>query len=253
MKTILSCFAAATLFAQPPSAPAGPSAGRIEFEVASIKPANPALSQGGVAHAARQLPGGFEARNLYLKNLIMSAYRLNEDQLIGGPGWMNSAGWDIDAKFPVGAGRAQIPEMMQALLAERFHLVCHRETRILPVYNLVVARGGSKLKESAEPYGSMSAGPRMIKYTAGTMDDLVRQLSSYMERQVLDHTGLQGRYDIQLSFAPVDPEPSVDAAAQETGASIFTAIQEQLGLRLEEAKGPVEVLVIDSVEKPSEN
>jgi uncharacterized protein (TIGR03435 family) len=107
----------------------------IGFEVASVKPADLSLSGNGGSHSSRTTPGRIEARNLYLRNLVTWAFRLNSNQVVGGPAWMGTAGWDIDAKLPAGATMSQVPEMMQGLLAERFHLVYHRdhrETRTLP-------------------------------------------------------------------------------------------------------------------------
>jgi uncharacterized protein (TIGR03435 family) len=221
-----------------------------EFEVVSVKPANPELSQGGVAHLVRPGNGQWEWRNIYLSDLIRSAYHINENQLAGGPNWLGTAGWDIDAKIPASAPPAQVPSMLQAMLADRFHLKVHWESRTMPVYMLTVAKSGPKLKESSNPAGGFSAGPRMIKYSAGSMQDLAGQLTSYLGKQVLDRTELTGRYTIDLQFAPVDPG-SQDAA--ETRPSIFQALQEQLGLRLDSGRGPVQVLVIDKAEKPSEN
>ena len=223
---------------------------QAEYEVVSVKPANPELSQGGISHSARSTKGQWEARNLYLKDFIRSAYRINDNQIAGGPNWLGTAGWDVDAKYPAGATPAQYPQMMQAMLADRFHLKVHWETRTLPVYLLVIAKNGLKLKESSDPQ-SMSAGMRMIKYSAASMQELADQLAGYLGKQVLDRTELKGRYSIDLQFAQVDPG-SPDAST-ETRPSIFQALQEQAGLRLDSGRGPVQVLVIDSAEKPSEN
>ncbi len=239
--------AAALIFLCSSAAPQQVS--KVEFEVVSVKPASPAA----VGRTARNSKSRWEGRNLRLKELVMSAYRLSWNRIEGGPGWIESAGWDIDAKIPEVAGPAQFPQMMQAMLAERFQLAVHRETRTLPVYFLQVARSGPKLKESTSDVASMSAGPRMIKYSKGSMGDLADQLTSYLQKQVSDRTGLTGRYEINLAFAPVDLDPSLEAAANETLPSIFRALEEQLGLKLESGKGPVEVLVIDRAEKPSEN
>ena len=184
--------------------------------------------------------------------LIMSAWHLNRDQLIGGPGWLETAGWDIDARFPAGTSPAQAPQMIQAMLADRFRLVTHRETRTLPVYALTVAKGGVKLHQG-DGRGGMSAGPRLIRYGAGTMAELASQLSSYLGRHVIDRTEMTGQYAISLSFAPVDLGAPVDDAALDSGPSIFQALQEQAGLKLESIKGQVEVLVIDHAEKPTPN
>jgi uncharacterized protein (TIGR03435 family) len=223
----------------------------IEFEVASVKPADPKLFGGGASRSVGGTKGRLEARNLSLKDLVMSAYHLNSNQVIGGPDWLDSAGWDISAKLPADTNQADVPQMIASLLESRFHLAIHRETRTLPAYLLVVAKSGSKLRESTATDGGMSAGPRMIRYSAVSMGTFAAQLSSLMQRQVIDQTGLKGKYEISLVFTPVQPNTGDDAV--ETGTSIFTAVQEQLGLRLQSDKRPVEVVVIDKVEKPSEN
>jgi uncharacterized protein (TIGR03435 family) len=197
---------------------------------------------------AQQTQGGIRDRNLRLFELIMNAWGLNREQIVGGPNWLETAGWDIDARFPAGARPAQAPQMMQAMLADRFRLVTHPETRTLPIYELTVARGGPKLHES-DGSGGMSAGARLIRYKSGTMSELASQLSSYVGRQVIDRTGLTGKYAIDLSFAPVDP----GAPADDAGPSLFQALQDQAGLKLESTRGPVEVLVIDHAEKPAPN
>lgn len=220
------------------------AADKVEFDVVSIKPADPTSP----AHMTQQTPGGFRGRNLRLFELIMTAWHLNRDQLIGGPNWLETAGWDIDARFPAGSTPAQTSQMMQAMLASRFQFASHRETRALPIYALIVAKGGTKLQEADEPTGGMSAGARLIRYRSGTMAELASQLSGYVGRYVADRTGLTGKYAINLSFAPLDPGSSTDDAP-----SIFQALQEQAGLKLELTKGPVEVLVIDHAEKPAPN
>jgi uncharacterized protein (TIGR03435 family) len=143
---------------------------------------------------------------------------------------------------------AQAPQMMQSMLADRFGLVVHRETRTVPVYDLTVARSGIKLPVGDGRVG-MSAGPRLIRYGSGTMAELASQLSSYLGRHVVDRTGLTGQYAISLSFAPVDPS-AAGGDAQDSAPSIFAALQEQAGLKLESARGPVEILVIDHAERP---
>jgi uncharacterized protein (TIGR03435 family) len=237
-KTLVAAIAISTALAaeKPP--------GSVEFEVVSIKPADPAAP----AHMGQQTPAGFRGRNLRLFELIMSAWHLTRDQIIGGPNWLETAGWDIDARFPVGTDPAQAPQMMQSMLSDRFHLVTHRETRILPIYALTVAKGGPKLQQG-DGRGGMSAGPRLIRYSSGSMGELAGQLSSYIGRYVTDRTGMTGKYAISLSFAPVDPGASTDDAAP----SIFQALQEQAGLKLQSTRGPVEVMVIDHAERPEPN
>ena len=117
---------------------------KVEFEVVSIKPGDPAAP----GRTTQQTQGGIRCRNLRLFELVMSAWHLNRDQIAGGPNWLETAGWDIDARFPAGASPAQAPLMMQAMLADRFHLVTHRETRMLPVYTLTVAKAESNCKKA---------------------------------------------------------------------------------------------------------
>jgi uncharacterized protein (TIGR03435 family) len=216
----------------------------IAFEAVSVKPADPA----DPAHMTQTSQGGFRGRNLRLFELVMSAWRLNRNQIVGGPNWLETTGWDIDARFPQGATRAQLPQMMQAMLADRFGLVTHLETRALPAYALVVAKGGPKLSPGDTARG-MSAGPRMIRYGSATMSDLASQLSGYLGRNVTDRTDLTGQYSIDLSFAPTDPGASSDDPAP----SLFQALQDQAGLKLESVKAPVEVLVIDHAATPAAN
>jgi uncharacterized protein (TIGR03435 family) len=220
---------------------------KIEFEVVSVKPADPSAP----GHMSQVTPGGFRGQNLRLFELIMTGWRVNRDQIVGGPNWMDTAGWDIDARFPAGASHSQFPQMIQAMLADRFGLVHHRETRVLPVYELTVAKSGVKL-HAGGGQGGMSAGPRLIRYDSGTMGQLASQLSSYLGHEVIDRTGLTGQYAINLSFAPVDPGGAADGAS-DPAPSIFQALQDQAGLKLESTKGPVEVLVIDRAEKPTSN
>lgn len=144
------------------------------------------------------------------------------------------------------ASEDQLKLMLQTLLADRFRLVLHRETKQLPVYELIVAKGGPKLKESAEDASTfLHTDAKSITAAKVAMPMFVKLLSQQMGRSVLDKTGLSENYDFKLEWTPDE--------ANGDGPSIFTAIQEQLGLKLEPSKGPVEVLVIDHAEKPSEN
>jgi uncharacterized protein (TIGR03435 family) len=149
--------------------------------------------------------------------------------------------------------------MMQSLLAERFKLAIHRESKELPVFALVAAKGGSKLKPAGDPKaddGDFTWGRGRIRGMAVTLPEIAEMLSGDLKRTVLDRTGIAGRYDFTLEYAPEIIEPAVnpnEKTADPNGPSIFTALQEQLGLRLEASKGPVQILVIDHVEKPTEN
>ena len=190
-----------------------------------------------------------------LLDLITSAYGVRYEQVSGGPGWVNTAHYDIAAKAEGEAPltKEQSRQMMQALLGERFQLKIHRETREVPVYALVVGRNGPKLKETSadEPGDNFVRGGRAgmhMEATRGTMEQLARQLSG-TAGPVMDRTGLAGYYAYQLDWTPAtrpsDPESDTP--------SLFTAVQEQLGLKLETAKGPMEMLIIDRAEKPTEN
>jgi uncharacterized protein (TIGR03435 family) len=252
------------------------------FDVVSVKPNK---SDSGMVRIMPK-PDGYSASNVSLKMLIQSAYGIREDLISGAPSWGDSARFDIDAKVAdsdVEALKKLSPEqrrpILQPLLADRFKLKVHIETKQLPVYELVIAKGGSKLKEATpgDTYangikgpdgvgrgGMMRFGPGQLTAQAVPMTNLANLLSQQLHRTVLDKTGLSGKYDLELSWTPdqgADPmfkgsegtPQRADAAPDSSGPSIFTALQEQLGLRLQSAKGPVETIVIDHVEMPSEN
>jgi bla regulator protein blaR1 len=265
--TVAVCAVAAAILAagtlvrgQPQSTP------RPAFEVASIKPGDPNSQMFRVGI----MPGGrFAANNASLKLLIQTAYDVRSHQISGGPNWLDSAKYDVEAKpdnaTPIPAGPAGGPQMrllLQSLLEERFKLRLHRESREEPVYELVVAGGGPRMKQAADSLKQPQRGLRMgrgqLTGTAAPISILINQISQQLGRSVIDKTGLTGQYDFELKWtpefnqsqaSPADPGPQPDLG----GPSIFTAIQEQLGLKLESTKGPVEVIVIDSAEKPSEN
>jgi bla regulator protein blaR1 len=236
------------------------------FEVASIKPGDPSARGTRVMVA----PGGrFTASNVNLKFLIQYAYGVRDFQIMGAPGWAGSDRYEISAKPEEereNTSQDQLKLMMQALLADRFKLTFHRETKELPVYGLVAGKNGPKLQQSAvENRPELRMGRGLISAKGVSMEMLANQLAQQLGRSVIDQTGLKGQYDIKLEWTPDTSErrgmgdgdvraPSDAAAAPDpAGPSIFTAVQEQLGLKLEGQKGPVDILVIDHVEKPSEN
>jgi uncharacterized protein (TIGR03435 family) len=252
------------------------------FDVVSVKPNK---SASGMIRVMGR-PDGYFANNVSLKMLIQGAYGIREDLISGAPSWADSARFDIDAKVAgsdVEALKKLTPEqrrlMLQPLLADRFKLKVHTETKELPVYELVLAKGGSKLKEATpgDTYangikgpdgvgrgGMMRVGRGQLTAQAVPISNLANMLSTQLHRSVLDKTGLTGKYDLELNWTP-DPgaEPmfkgpdlgqhSSDNAPDSSGPTIFTALQEQLGLKLQSARGPVETIVIDHVEMPSEN
>ena len=223
------------------------AAEKLEFEVVSIKPGDP----NDPSSSSRSNPASFEMRNTTLNTLVRGAFDLNEFQLLGGPKWAGSARFSMVAKIPPHSRREDIPLMMQSMLADRFKLVFHREMRTLREYALVVDKGGSKLTSASEEekaHGGSSQGPRRLTAQAATLADLARMLVSVVEAPVVDRTGISGQYSIALRFSPTLNGAPGDGDQPD----IFTEIK-KLGLRLEAFRGPVEVLVIDSAEMPSDN
>ena len=222
----------------------------MSFDVASIK-----LHKGIITFSSDPAIKGRTVRSTAstLCNFIEYAYGIRGDQLVGEPKWAADEHYDLDAKSEGEATltTAQTRAMMQSLLAERFQLKVHRETLEVPIYNLVVGKNGPKFQPSApDATGGFrvragATGDHM-EVKRGTMAQFARQLSFYAGRPVVDRTGLDGAYAFTLDWVPAPP-PDSDAP------DIFAALREQLGLLLESTKGPVEKLVIDHVEKPSEN
>ncbi len=314
MKAMVVVLLAVFCYAQQPES-------QLTFEVASIKPSAP--PEGGrMVMGARGGPGSadpirFTGSNMSLTMLITMAYDLKPYQL-SAPSWLSGERFDIAAKVPPGATREQFRIMLQNLLAERFKLEIHRETKELPVFELVVGKGGPKFKESADqsetvpgaappppppPGGPIMvgrdgvpqglAGRTMMMMSPGrarltaykeNMGWLAARLSSSAGRPVLDATGLTKKYDFTLDFAPEGggmgpgmvgmgpgggggggvfiaqgPGPGGGGPADrpadvESAPTLATALQEQLGLKLEAKKGPVSIVVVDKIEKvPTEN
>jgi bla regulator protein blaR1 len=230
-----------------------------KFEVASIKPSDPSVNGFRIQSA----PGGrFIASGVTVKFLIQQAYGVRDFQISGGPSWIDTLKFDLNAKADdeTANQRDVMSLRMQALLEERFQLKLTHETRELPIYELVVAKGGPRLKESTvgDEGRNMRLGRgRMVVQGAGP-PMLATQLSQTLGRTVVNKTGLTGSYDFTLEWTP-DGQPlgpkdgDAPSSVESSGPTIFTALQEQLGLKLESTKGPVEVLVIGRVEKPTEN
>jgi uncharacterized protein (TIGR03435 family) len=254
------------------------------FEVSSIKPGRPGEDHVTMFYTA----DGFTATDVPLEMLIKEAYRVEGQQILGAPNWIFSKNYDIQAKVDVsavdGLRKLSIDErkiMLQPVLADRFRLRVHWQTKELPVYSLVIAKKGPKLREAKPgdkypngiigPNGPMGAGLLWIQggqliAQGSTLEGLVRVLSRQLGTDVLDKTGLTGKYDFRMQlppregsvFTPMQPpgdqQTSDDALPPElSGPSIFTIVQEQLGLKLDSTKGLRECLVIDNVEQPSEN
>jgi uncharacterized protein (TIGR03435 family) len=251
---------------------------RSQFEVASIKP------NAGLADKAyvQPLPGRLLMQNFTPRTLILLAYGIENYQIFGGPSWIASDHYDIQAKAEGNASIQQMEgPMLQALLEDRFKLTLHGEMKQVPVYELSTVNGKGKLKPSEEgscvpydvdapppaapargqPWPTFCGYPRTgIDGHRRTLDgkgmsiaDLARSLArSELRRPVIDKTGLTGMFDLHLEWTTDSPNGLTDPDSTDT-LSILTALREQLGLRLDAARGPVEVLVIDRMEKPSAN
>ncbi len=264
--------AAATLPARaqttPPAAATATAAGKsLTYDVVSIKPHPSGMDQ---SFGWRKAPEGFSGSGIKPQMLIVLAYGLHTpDQIVNLPAWASTESFDIKAKTDEETAAAmqklsdaerdrKHQQMIQAMLADRFGLKIHRETRQLPVYDLVVAKGGPKMKVSpaqGPSWSGMSTG--YITGQGVPVATLVFNLSNEIDRPVVDKTGLTGNYDFKLTWTPAEArapaDPSAAAPDADSGPSIFSAIEEQLGLKLVSAKGPVDVIVVDHVERPSEN
>ena len=237
----------------------------VAFEVASIKPNNSGATNSSTSGRA----GSFTASNVTARQLIVYAYRLRPFQLAGGPGWIGSERFDIQARPPEIA-KPDNPAMTRTLLRDRFKLAAHTETRQEQIYALVLARPdgrlGPQLKAStqncaaaqpgaASPCGTNTSVNDTVGRMTGTgqsMEALVNALGGFgLSRMVLDRTGLKGQFDFELRWTPDNLRAGAGQAQANDAPSIFAALQEQLGLRLDSQRGPVEFLVVDSIERPT--
>jgi uncharacterized protein (TIGR03435 family) len=206
--------------------------------------------------------GRLTATSITVKELIRLAYGVRDYQIGQAPKWIDSERFDITVKGVSGnrGNLEEVKSLVRELLADRFQLMTHREAKQMPVYLLVVAKDGPRLKAHSDAGTKTRGGCGRLVGRRVTADAIGTILSRQVERQVFNRTGLSGEYDFQLDFTP-DSGPC-RAAGNSQGAlaadpsgrpSIYTALQQQLGLKLESSRGPVELLVIDRVEKPSEN
>ena len=229
------------------------------FEVATIKPSRP-------EERLAMLVKGHQfitiASSLY--DLITFAYGLHARQITDGPAWLETEKYDVTAQpgSEVQPNGQPLRVMIQKLLAERFRLTFHRDKKELSVFTIAVGKAGIKIAQSSDPNGTPGVGfrgPGAMTVKSATISDFAGFMQGYvMDRPVVDQTHLAGKYDFRLNWTPNESQfegRALFEPAQQTGdgADLFTAIQEQLGLKLESAKVPVEVLVIDRIEKPSEN
>jgi uncharacterized protein (TIGR03435 family) len=257
-------------------APGSASADMPAFEVASVK----RNTSGSMNVRSSTLPNGtYVAANAPLRSIILMAYQLRPYQLIGGPGWLDSDRFDVNARAPAQAPASDLLLMLRTLLADRFALATHAETREHPIYALVLARNDGRLGPGLRPSTSTCPAPPGTAPVASqpaqrprcgitmstakgtllgggrTMAELAAALAMFaIDRPIVDRTGVSGRFEIDLEWTPQvlqSATPDGGAATASDGPSIFTALTSQLGLRLQSTRGPVEVLVIDRVEPPT--
>jgi uncharacterized protein (TIGR03435 family) len=211
------------------------------FEVASIKPNR---SGGGVS-SIRGSTGRITMENVSLMKVTLRAYGIPDDReyALAGPDWLTSERFDIQASFPADTPPEKVRPMVQALLAERFRLALHRETRQLPIYVLVVGKNGPKIHAVEDGQERTRGTSGHFEATKITMQRFADLAANFLGREVVNETGLRGVFDFTLEWSPDEMKPGLESS----GASLFTALQEQLGLKLEARKGPVEVLVVDHI------
>ena len=245
----------------------------LKFEVASFKASPPGGSGGGI----RPAPGGqrYLANNCPIKLMIQVAYRIKGEQIVGGPEWMGTEPFDMEAKAERQSSGDELHVMLMNLLAERCHLKFHKEKKEMSMYALTANEGGAKVGARAgaglTPHEAANAGEPWIdqtidrvvrvklKATSSSMDYFAFRLSQLMDRPVVDLTNLKGSYDFNLEYTR-DLPPGMREGAMlngepidTSGPNVFAAIKQQLGLELRPQKGPVDIIVIDHVEKPTEN
>jgi uncharacterized protein (TIGR03435 family) len=243
-------------FAQAPSEPKTP----LAFDVISVKPSAANTLGGGIRPTGNQR---YVANGVPVRLMMKLMYKITDSQIVGAPAWMDNDRWDVEAKTEHPSNIDQLHEMFQTLLADRFKLQFHKEKREISALVLSVDKSGSKLKVSeAQDWTDIPikpAGPGKIAGTRVPIPYLCWFLSQQANIPVVDNTGLTGFYDFTLQLPP--PQPGAEGsggrgtepAPQDRMADAFAALREQLGLKLESRKAPVEVYVIDHVERPAEN
>jgi uncharacterized protein (TIGR03435 family) len=219
------------------------------FDVVSVKPNN----SGSGRSTENTNPGRVIAENISARSLITQAFGVRQLQILGGPGWVTTDNFDISATTGTtkDLNDRELRPYFESLLTQRFGFKYHRETKDAPIYSLVAGKGGARLtphEGEVNTSVNISSGSGKVSVNACciSMADFANLLSGRSDRIVVDNTGISGSYDVKLEWAP-DPAP------ESTIPSLFAALQEELGLRLEPARGPVEMIVIDSIEKPTEN
>jgi len=222
---------------------------QASFDVVSVKPVSTKIRE---AMDFRLEPKTLTVTSWSLALLIQRAYGVRRDQILGGPTWIDSEMYDIVAKTEEETGPSQMMLMLRTLLADRFGLRMRRETREGTVYALITGKTGPRLREAKEGtrsfvrLGHSVSGAYVIQGQNASVSGLIEKLANVLERPVIDRTGLKGSYDFRLEFA-------VNSMMPDSGESVFSVVQYELGLKLETQKGPVEAIVVESATKPSAN
>ena len=247
-RLIMLATTACAMFGQ--SVPAAP-----EFAAVSVKPSGPDSGSG-----IRTSPDSLTMLSVTLKTCIRNAYHMQEYQISGGPGWIDSDKYDIVAKAPGKARDAELMLMLQKLLSDRFKLVVSPEKKVGAIYALTLVKNVTKLQAVSGGEDSYRMHKGKMTGKGVTLASLAEMLSSVVKRPVVDKTGMAGAFDIRLEWAPdtrsvaVAPDrPEAQPSGDGSIPSIFTALQEQLGLKLVAERGPMDTLVIKQVERASEN
>ena len=225
------------------------------FDAASIKPAKPDVR----GYSIRPLPGRLSAQNVTLKLLIGEAYAVHDFQVSGGPKWMDSDRYDVEAKAGGDAlpGHKQLRVMLQKLLADRFGLTVRHETREMPVYTLEAGKGGPRVQTAKQPEAPVVFRVfqrRQVVAENAPLDNLTEALAWLLGKPVMDRTGLQGTFDYKLEWSPDDLQlQSQEAPPQPDGnaPSLGSALQQQMGLKLASQKAPIDVIAVENAARPT--
>ncbi|MES1258929.1 MAG: TIGR03435 family protein [Acidobacteriota bacterium] len=242
---------AAVLIAAALFSPAPLCGQRATLDVATVKPNNTGAARSSYP---RLRNGTLSAENITLKRLIGAAYGLS-DLRLAGPDWLDSVRFDVAGKAPEGTRDTEFMPLLQALLQDRFHLEVHRERKEMPAFDMIVGKGGMKLQpfDPAHPPETPPNTGGALMIGVGTLDQIADTLAGSAGQPVVNRTGVEGRYVYIVHYTPLSGQPA-DLTPDAGPPDLFTAVQQQLGLRLEARKQPIEILVVDRADRvPAEN
>ena len=233
----------------------------VDFDVAAIRPNKSGSTNSSIDHNH----GQWRATNVTVKSLLLNAFEILPEQIVGAPGWVDSETFDIDANAEYDASASLAKEAqatrqrLQSLLADRFGLEFHRETKQLQTYALIVGKKGPKLTPASNPeHSSTHTSNGHMDAKGISMEHLARSLAGWLGRPVVNETGLEAKFDLTLDFEPeravkLNTSNTPIAGVDSSKPTLMTAVQDQLGLKLESRRSPVEMLVVDRISRPSEN